>query len=84
MPAAGLANMTDFLDLEQKLDPGFRVSMFNSNFTLSDPKTVTDCSETQKGKINENRGKWPMCWHCNFFSFIKSCCQQLFQFIFKF
>ena len=53
MPAAGLANMTDFLDLEQKLDPGFRVSMFNSNFTLSDPNAVTDSSETQK----ENSGK---------------------------
>ena len=49
--------MADFLDLEQKLDPGFRVSMFNSNFTLSDPKIVTDSSDTQKEKIKGNSGK---------------------------
>ena len=56
-PVAVLENMADFLDLEEELDPGFRVSMFNSNFTLSDPKIVTDCSETQKEKIKGNGSK---------------------------
>ena len=56
-PLTVLDKMADFLDLEQKLDPGFKVSMFNSNFTLSDPKIATDSSETQKGKIKDNSGK---------------------------
>ena len=43
--------MSDFLDLEQKFDPELRVSVFNSNFTLSDPKID---SSGVKSEVKEN------------------------------